>query len=179
MSACLSLDLSNLALSLLVSHGNVTVQVLGPGDLSAGRREDDLNVAGVSLVRVDSTVGPVSPSAGFLFGAKSVGQSCRSQTRRVRSTHRGLLHNNVLDGQLLLLQVLGLSVGLGVLDQVEDESNRLLGPTSLGGTKLLGLGSTTDSTGEPSERNNLLVLLDVREVSVGLLDVHACDANRQ
>jgi len=46
------------------------------------------------------------------------------------ATHGSLLHNNVLDNQLVLLQVLGLGVRLGVLQQVEDESNRLLGPTS-------------------------------------------------
>jgi hypothetical protein len=62
----LSLDLSDLSLSLLVRGGDVNIHVLGPGDLGTGGGEDDLDVTRVSLVRVDSTVGPVSPSAGFL-----------------------------------------------------------------------------------------------------------------
>ena len=61
----LSLDLSGLSLALLVGHDDV-VHVLGPGDLSTGGGEDDLDVTRVSLVRVDSTVGSVSPSSGFL-----------------------------------------------------------------------------------------------------------------
>jgi hypothetical protein len=92
------------------------------------------------------------------------------------TTYGSLLHNNVLDQQLVLLQVLGLSVGLGVLEEVEDESNRLLGPSTLGGAKLLGLGGTTDTSSEPSERNDLLVVLDIREVGVGLGKGHTCDS---
>ena len=45
---------------------------------------------------------------------------------------------------------------------------------TLGGTELLGLGGTSDSSSEPSERNDLLVLLDVGQVGVGLLEVHTC-----
>ena len=73
----LGLDLSGLALALLVGHDNV-VHVLGPGDLGTGGGEDDLDVTRVSLVRVDSTVGPVSPSSGFLND---------SQGRHKRTSH--------------------------------------------------------------------------------------------
>jgi hypothetical protein len=67
----LSLDLSGLSLALLVGHDDV-VHVLGPGDLGTGGGEDDLDVTRVSLVRVDSTVGSVSPSSGFLSGSNKV-----------------------------------------------------------------------------------------------------------
>lgn len=52
---------------------------------------------------------------------------------------------------------------------------------TLGGTELLGLGGTSDSSSESSERNDLLVVLDVGQVGVGLLEVHTCDtaSNRE
>lgn len=45
---------------------------------------------------------------------------------------------------------------------------------TLGGLELLGLGSSTDTSSESSERDDLLVLLDVGEVGVGFLEVHSC-----
>lgn len=44
---------------------------------------------------------------------------------------------------------------------------------TLGGLELLGLGSTSDTTSESSERNDLLLLLNIGEVGVGLLQGHA------
>lgn len=41
-----------------------------------------------------------------------------------------LVHNNVFDDELINGQVLGIGVGLGVLQQGEDEFNRLLGPST-------------------------------------------------
>lgn len=108
-------------------------------------------MAGVALVRVDSTVGTVSPPPGL----------------------GSLLNDNVLDDQLLDIKVLSLSVGLGVLEETEDELDRLLGPSTLGSLELLGLRSSANTASEPSERNNLLVVLNVGEVSVRLLQVHA------
>jgi hypothetical protein len=46
--------------------GDIDVHVLGARDFSRRSREDDFDVARVTLVRVDSTVGSVSPSSGFL-----------------------------------------------------------------------------------------------------------------
>ena len=65
-------------------------------------------MGGVSLVRVDSSVRSERSSVGL----------------------GGLLDDNVLDDQVLNSDVLGLGVGLGVLEQSEDESDRLLGPSS-------------------------------------------------
>lgn len=41
-----------------------------------------------------------------------------------------LVDNNVLDEQVLNGKVLGIGVGLGVLQQTEDELNRLGGPST-------------------------------------------------
>lgn len=42
----------------------------------------------------------------------------------------GLLNNNVLDDQLLDIEVLSVGVGLGVLEETEDELDGLLGPST-------------------------------------------------
>jgi hypothetical protein len=55
-----------------------------------------------------STVGSVRPSPGLW----------------------GLVDDNVLDEQVLNGKVLGIGVGLGVLQQTEDELNRLGGPST-------------------------------------------------
>ena len=110
----------------------------------------------------------------------------------------GLVDDNVSDNELINSEVLGVGVGLGVLQQAGDESDRLLGPSTfgwlsaffrslvsylpnpnpeykhtLGLSESLGLASSSDGSVETSERNDLLVLDDIGEVGVGLLDVHA------
>lgn len=65
-------------------------------------------MAGVALVRVDTTVGAVSAAAGL----------------------GGLLDDNVLDEQVLGREVLGVGVGLGVLEETENKLNRLDGPAT-------------------------------------------------
>ena len=45
---------------------------------------------------------------------------------------------------------------------------------TLGGLELLGLGSSADTSSKSSERDDLLVLLDVGKVGVGFLEVHSC-----
>ena len=84
----LSLDLSGLSLALLVGHDDV-VHVLGPGDLGTGGGEDDLDVTRVSLVRVDSTVGSVSPSSGFLSGGLSRSSNLRQRSSSPDSDYGG------------------------------------------------------------------------------------------
>lgn len=49
---------------------SVGVLVLVARDLVVRNTKDDLDVAGVALVRVDATVRTVSPAAGFLKGKK-------------------------------------------------------------------------------------------------------------
>lgn len=90
-----------------------TVLVLVTGDFDIGDTEDDLDVAGVALVRVDATVGTVCPSASFLIGILDE-ENVLWAIWNAKLTYRGLLHNDGLDGQILELQGLGVSVGLGV-----------------------------------------------------------------
>ena len=68
-----------------------------------------------------------------------------------------------------------LGVGLSVLEQVQDELARLGGPAGHGHAEGLGLSSAADTTVEAAEGDGLLVLLDVLEVSEGLLQLHAGD----
>jgi len=65
------------------------------------------------------------------------------------------------------------SVALSVLEEAEDELDGLDGPATPGGAEGGGLASAAGSTGEPAEGNALLLLLDISEVGVRLLEVHA------
>lgn len=48
----------------------------------------------------------------------------------MQSTYGGLLNTDVLDDEVLNGNVLGLGVGLGVLEQVQDELDGLDGPST-------------------------------------------------
>ncbi len=52
---------------------------------------------------------------------------------------KDFLHLDVIDDQVVGVQSLVLSVALGVLQQVQEELGRLLGPATLGGPVDLGL----------------------------------------
>lgn len=52
--------------------------------------------------------------------------------------------------------------------------HRLTEKRTLSSTELLGLRSTTNTTAESSERDDLLMLLDVPEVVIGLGQFQAC-----
>lgn len=78
------------------------------GDLGGGLAEEDFGVDGVTLVRVDTTVSTVRATAGL----------------------GSLLDHNVADNELLSLETLGLSVGLGVLEKGKEELDRLDGPST-------------------------------------------------
>lgn len=80
--------------------------------------QDQLDVARVRHVRVDATVGAVSASP--LLG--------------------GLVDLDVLDDQVGGIETLGVGVGLGVLEETEQELSRLDGPAGLGDTERLAYG---------------------------------------
>lgn len=122
LAARLCLDGGN---SLASLGGNV--KVLGAGDLGRGGREDDLNVAGVALVGVDATVGAVGTAAGL----------------------GGLLDDDVLDDELVRSEVLGLGVRLGVLEETEDELDRLDGPATWTWVSLPAAASKTSKSTHP------------------------------
>jgi hypothetical protein len=68
-----------------------------------------------------------------------------------------------------------LSVGFGVLEETQHELGRLNGPSGLGDTERLSLGSTTNTTVESSEGDGTLVVLDVVQVGNSLVEGHAID----
>jgi hypothetical protein len=127
--------------------------ILGLLDNLLALSEDKLNVAGVGHVRVDTTVGTVCPPA--LLGS--------------------LVDLDVLDDEGAGIETLGVGVGLGVLEETEEELSRLDGPAGPGDTELLALSGTASATGVSSHGDSLLVLLDVLEEGHGTLELPAVD----
>jgi hypothetical protein len=88
------LDLRLLTATLGRSHALCLGYLVGTG------REDDLNVAGVGLVGVDTTVSTVCSTADFLVA--TTGQRGRSSKwMGRREAYRSLLDDNVLDDKVL------------------------------------------------------------------------------
>ena len=73
--------------------------------------------------------------------------------------------------------MLYLSIAFSILQQVSNKLDRLDGPTTLSGTEFLGLRSTTNTTVELTERNNLLVFGNVVEVSISLAQLQSLDSD--
>jgi hypothetical protein len=70
-----------------------------------------------------------------------------------------------------------LGIAFSVLQEVSDKLDRLDRPTTLSSTEFLGLRSTTNTTVELTERNNLLVFSNVVEVGIGLAQLQTLDSN--
>lgn len=136
-----SFTLSKLRFGSLLGLG------LSSGSLDSGLLggEDELDVRGRRHVRVDTTVGTVSSSSqlGSLVGL------------------------DVVDNQGLNIESLHFGVGLGVLQEVQQEATRLLGPSSLGGSISLGLSVSSDTVDKSSEGDGVLVGNDVLQVGLG------------
>lgn len=115
--------------------------------------EDDLDVAWRRHVGVDATVGTV-----------------RATTQAL-----GTVHLDVLDDQTISIQTLAVSVSLSVAQKLEQELGGLLGPATLCGLPLLGLGTATDATVETAEGNALLLLDDSLQEALGTTQWHALD----
>jgi hypothetical protein len=64
---------------------------------------------------------------------------------------------NVFDDQSVDIKTLVVSVGLCVLEQLQQELGRLLRPPALGGAPLLGLRATADAAVEAPERHAFLL----------------------
>jgi hypothetical protein len=131
----------------------LTLNGLGLLDNLLTLGQDELDVAGVGHVRVDTTVGTVCPSA--LLG--------------------GLVDLDVLDNQGTGVETLGVGVGLSVLEETEEELGGLDGPSSLGDTELLALGGAASGAGVSSHGDGLLVLLDVLKEGNSTLQLPAVD----
>lgn len=79
------------------------------------------------------------------------------------------------DDQTVDIESLVISVRLGVPQQLQNKLAGLLWPTSLGGSELFSLGTSTDSTVELTEWNALLLLCHTLEVSLSTTQGHALD----
>ena len=81
----------------------------------------------VTLVRVDATMRTVRATAGFLDTRE---HNQWNLHLRDDGTYGSLLHDNVLDVEILELEVFRIGVRLGILEETEDELDGLLGPTT-------------------------------------------------
>jgi len=81
----------------------------------------------------------------------------------------GSLHDGVVDEAVISVQLLSLSVGLEVDEELSDALDGLLGPATLGLLEDLSLGSASDTTVVASEGNNLLVIKHIVHVGDGLV----------
>lgn len=108
---------------------------------------------------------------------------------------RRLVDLDVLDNKVAGVKTLGVGVGLGVLEQREEELGRLDGPSGTRDTELLSynanpsdrvpstelilssptLRASSGSAGIPPHRDGLLVTLDILEVGDGALELPAVD----
>jgi hypothetical protein len=160
-----------------VKLGNLLAVLLLDSLLLLG--EDDLNVARVREVRVDTTVSTVG-SAALLGGLvdNNVGnvEVLNGKTLSLCTT---VTENLVPFLKLKTKQNdnTNLGVALSVLQQVNNEFGRLDGPASLCGLEGLGLSSAANTTVETTERNGLLVLLDITEVGKSLGELQASDGS--
>ncbi len=113
--------------------------------------EDELNVRGRRHVGVDTTVSAISTTTELGCGI-------------------GL---HVIDDEVLDVEALHFGVRLSVLEEIEEEAARLLGPTTLSGTMCLGLCGTTSIIGEAAEGHTLLLGNNVIEEGLGALEAQA------
>lgn len=104
-------------------------------------------------VRVDATVGTI----------------------RTTTEARRPVNLDVVDDQPVNVQSPVVGVGFGVLQQLQQELGRLLGPTANGRVPVLGLGAATDTTVEATEWNALLLLADVLQELLGTAQRHTLD----
>merc|ERR1719502_2544310 len=82
---------------------------------------------------------------------------------------------NVLDDKIIGVQILEISVALGVPQQVENDLRRLHGPASLAHLEGLRLRGAANAAGVLPKRNALLLLNNVSQVRLSGTQVHAFD----
>jgi hypothetical protein len=118
--------------------------------------ENDLHVARVGHEGVDASVGAVQATADL----------------------GGSIDLDVGDVELVEVQVLERSVGLSILEQVQEELAGLLGPAGEGAREmlvLLGLSSAANSSDGAAEGDGVLVVQDALQESLSLLKSHSTD----
>lgn len=87
-------------------------------------------------------------------------------------------HLNVVDDQSVDVQTLVVSIGLGVLQQLEEKVGGFLWPATDGSSPCLGLGSAANTAVETAEGNALLLLGDVLQEALSATEGHAFDRKR-
>lgn len=127
--------------------------VVGLWHLTVLLGDDDLDVGWARQVWVDSTVSSVSSSSLF----------------------RGLVDLDVLDDERLDIESLDVGVRLCISEESEDEDGGLDWPSGLVGTERFSLSSSANTSLESSERDSLLVLLDILKVLDRLGELHSGD----
>lgn len=145
-----------LLLSLELLLGELLLRGLLLGSLGHGLLllgEDQLDVARRRHVGIDATVGTVC-------AATQAGST---------------VHLDVLNDQTINVQALVVGIGLGVLEELQQELGRLLGPTSLCRLPLLGLRASAHSSVVAAEWHALLLLHDVLQEALGTTQRHALD----
>ena len=110
-------------------------------------------MAGVRHEGVDTTVGSVSPATTLL----------------------GSLASDVLDDEELGVEVLGLTVGFGVLQELKKDLGALLGPATLSVLEGLSLSGSTAARVVATEGDALLVGNDVLQEALGITKLAASD----
>merc|ERR1712032_2641 len=150
---CVYLGLDHGDLSLGHLRGRL-VRLLDWGFLLG---QGEFHVARAAHVGVDSTVGSVGPPSSLL----------------------GLVDLDVRNVKVVDVQALDLGVALGVAQQVQENLDSLLWPSTLavGGTLVLGLGGSADAAAESAEDDHALVLKNVLEVLLGLVQTHLLDGH--
>jgi len=83
----------------------------------------------------------------------------------------GSVDSNVGDHALLYIQSLGFGIRLKVLEQHEDVSAGLLGPSTLLGIEVLSLSSSTGVASVSVEGNHLFVINNIFQISYGFFEL--------
>jgi len=88
-----------------------------------------------------------------------------------------LIHLDVRNEHLLRVQVLRVRIALSILQKIQKETARLLRPSALRNTILLGLGVSAHASLVHAERNGVLVSQHVPQVLLRLAESHAFDCS--
>jgi len=110
-------------------------------------------VTRIRHVWIDSTVCTVSPSSLFWC----------------------LVDLDVRDDKLFGIETFRVGIGLGVLEETEQEDGGLLWPASHGGTMLFSLRRTTGTSSISPHGNSFLLLPDVFEENKSSRKLHSVD----
>merc|ERR1719244_1628017 len=105
-------------------------------------------------VRINPTMGPVSPTSHFWSS----------------------IHLNMFNDEVVSIKALVFGIALGIFHQVQQELSRLQRPSTLGSTVNISLSMTSNSTHKPPERNDLLMSDNILQIFGGTVQRHGLDS---